>query len=155
MRITQWLSRLLDDEPPASRPRAPAAVQLPQVLEVNVRNAIEMHQAWKRRLEASIRARAPVDDDPRLVARDDACPLGRWIHGAGAQQFGDEPHFIDLKARHAAFHVCAARILQLARAGEHERALQELASDSEFASLSWEVIGDLASMFGRLEGTRA
>lgn len=155
MRITQWLSRLVDDEPPPSRPRAAAAVQLPQVLEVNVRNAIETHQAWKRRLEASLRARTPVDDDPRLVARDDACPLGRWLHGHGQEQFGDEPTFAELQARHAAFHACAARIVLLARSGEHDRALQEIDANSEFVNLSWEVVGDLASMFGRLEGTRA
>ena len=128
---------------------------LPQVFEVSVRNAIEAHQAWKRRLESSIRAGTPVDHDPRLVARDDACPLGRWIHGAGVRQFGAEPRFVDLRAQHAAFHACAAHVVQLAHCGEHEGALRELAANSQFAGLSWEVIGDLASMFGRLEGNGA
>lgn len=155
MRITQWLSRLVDDQPPTGHPRPGAAVQLPQMLEVNIRTAIETHQAWKRRLEASIRSRSAVDEDPRLVARDDACPLGRWIHGPGSEQFRGEPHFVDLKQRHAAFHACAARIVLLARSGAHEQALQEMSATSEFASLSWELIGDLASMFGRLEGARA
>lgn len=156
MRIKDWLARLLERAEPAAPPAAaPSAVQLQQVLEINVRNAIEAHQAWKRRLEAAIRTGAPFEGDPRLVGRDDVCPLGRWIHGAGGQQFGSDAKFLDLKAKHAAFHQCAGRALSLARGGGAADALQEMGCNSEFANLSWEVVGDLASIFTREQGAHA
>lgn len=156
MSMKERLVRLLERKAPAAPPAAaPTAVQLQQALEVNVRNAIEAHQAWKRRLETAIRTGAPFEGDPRLVGRDDVCPLGRWIHGAGGRQFGDDAKFLDLKAKHAAFHQCAGRALSLARAGGDDEALREMGSSSEFANLSWEVVGDLASIFTRQEGVHA
>jgi hypothetical protein len=153
--MKQWLARILGGRPAPSRPAAAPALQVQQVLEINVRNAIEAHQAWKRRLEAAIRSGSAFESDPRLVGRDDVCPLGRWIHGAGGRQFGAEPKFLDLKAKHAAFHQCAGRALSLARAGDDGEALQEMSSSSDFANLSWEVVGDLASIFSRHEGAHA
>jgi len=156
MKMKAWLARLLERAEPAAPPAAaPTALQMQQVLEVNVRNAIEAHQAWKRRLEAAIRTGAAFEGDPRLVGRDDVCPLGRWIHGAGGRQFGGDPKFLDLKAKHAAFHQCAGRALSLARAGGEGDAIQEMGCSSEFANLSWEVVGDLASIFTRPEGAHA
>jgi hypothetical protein len=156
MNIKQWLPWLLEDSGEhATDTVSPTAASRPRGAELDLSNAIEAHQEWKHRLEAAIRSRSVLSLDARQVARDDQCELGRWIHGPAATEFSRERQFVDLRNKHAAFHRCAARSVSLSQAGQHELALEEIAETSEFATLSWEVIGDLASMFSRLEGARA
>jgi methyl-accepting chemotaxis protein len=146
MDIKGWLARLLEN-------RDEVHSVPPEILEasgLNFGTAIEAHQEWKVRLRAVIESKSQEKLDPNVVCRDDQCELGRWIHGEGGRQFDDEPQFADLRRKHAYFHACAGRVLLLAQSGHKDRAIAEISPGGDFAQASWEVIGDLASMFTRL-----
>jgi hypothetical protein len=159
MGITGWLARMLRDDS-ASPTTASGAASLPAQAQqeaaggLNFRSAIEAHQKWKLRLQAVIESSSREKLDPSVIGRDDQCELGKWIHGAGGRQFGAELQFADLSRKHAYFHVCAGRVLSLAQNGQKKRALTEISATGEFGRVSREVIGDLASMFVRLNETQ-
>jgi len=119
--------------------------------EFDVAAAIESHQDWKLRLRAVIEGRSQERLDPRIIGRDDQCQLGKWIHTAGARQFGGRRKFADLRARHAYFHVCAGRILTLALSGQKEAAVTEIGPTGEFSRVSRDVTADLQALLPRLD----
>lgn len=150
-----WLGRLVKDEgadPRAQARPGPALIEPQQeaAAGLNFRKAIEAHQKWKTRLQAVIEMKSDEALDPKVVCRDDQCDLGKWIHGAGGGQFTGDPQFVELRRKHAYFHVCAGRVLSLAQAGQKDRAMVEMASMGEFSRVSRAVVGDLASLFVRL-----
>lgn len=112
--------------------------------------AIRAHQAWKGRLLAVVEGRATETLDATLVARDDQCVLGCWLHGAGARAFAAEPLLPVVMASHARFHQLAGQVLQAAQQGRTEVARQMLATDYHRASVR--VQGKLAEMFLQVGG---
>jgi len=161
MGINNWLAQLMDDDAatPGSRTGScsnPAKAHEEEAAGLNFRTAIEAHQKWKMRLQAAIEAKSEEQlDDPDAVSRDDQCELGQWIHGAGGRLFAGQPQFVDLVKKHAAFHLCAGRVLSLAQSGQQALAAAEMAPGGEFARISREVVGDLAAMFMRLKEVKA
>lgn len=157
--LNSWLAQLMDDDdaPSDGRTGPPCAANAceEEASGLNFRTAIEAHQKWKKRLHAVIESKSEEELDPELTSRDDRCELGQWIHGAGARQFGSQPEFVDLRNRHAAFHLCAGRVLSLAQSGKPALAAAEMAPGGEFARVSREVVGDLAAMFMRLKDVEA
>jgi hypothetical protein len=109
--------------------------------------AIAAHMAWKTRLVAVIDGTSKEALQPTVVARDDQCPLGKWIHGAGGENFNSYTRFKQLCVDHATFHVCAARVLATAQAGEIPQAKLALKSGSDYAAASMMVTSQLASLF--------
>ena len=120
-------------------------------VEFDIGAAIEWHQDWKLRLRAVIEGRSQERLDPRVIGRDDQCELGKWIHTAGARQFGSRRKFADLRARHAYFHVCAGRILTLALSGQQDAAVIEIGPTGEFSRISRDVTSDLRALTLRLD----
>ena len=82
--------------------------------------AVAAHQAWKGRLLAVLEGHGRESLDPATVGRDDACALGKWIHGPDAPSLRQS--FAPLKEKHAHFHRVAAEILREAGQGNRERA---------------------------------
>jgi len=117
---------------------------------LDFKGAIEAHQRWKIRLHDVIEGRSEEELDPAMVARDDCCALGKWIHGAGGTNFAEHPEFTELKRRHAHFHVCAGHVLILAQSGRKREANEEIVH-GEFARISREVVMNLAQMYTRLK----
>jgi Chemoreceptor zinc-binding domain len=154
MGIRGWLVGLLGGDTPQETPKAMVEVARDPMEEeadgLNFRSAIEAHQKWKVRLRAVIENNSSENLVPEVVSRDDQCVLGKWIHGAGGAKFAKEPQFIDLKKKHAYFHVCAGNVLQLAQSGDKVNATAEITSGN-FARTSQEVVLDLAQMFTRLK----
>lgn len=148
MGFRQWLMGLLRGGD------GPAAGDIDPLQEeaagLNFRTAIEAHQKWKYRLRAVIDGTSEETLQPEMVARDDQCVLGKWIHGPGGQQFGHDHQFKGLKEWHAHFHVCAGHVLSLAQAGETEAALKDL-NKGHYAKASMKVVQDLAQMYNRLK----
>jgi len=66
---------------------------------------------WKIRLQAYQRGEGPKLDT-LTVGSDCKCALGQWLYGDGAA-FGSLAEFRQLKADHANFHKCAARVVTL------------------------------------------
>ena len=147
MDIKGWLARLMEDSAEVhSVPAEPL-----EAAGLNFGTAIEAHQKWKLRLQAVIESKSQEKLDPDVLCLDDQCDLGKWIYGEGGRQFGGERKFADLRDKHAYFHVCAGRVLSLVQSGHKDQAIGEISPGGDFAQASWEVIGDLASMFTRLK----
>ena len=118
---------------------------------LDFRTAIEAHQRWKSRLLERLEGRSDEKLDWRVVCRDDQCPLGQWLHGAGAAKLGEQPLFQALRGTHADFHHAAGEIVQLADGGETGRATEEL-QRGRYARLSLKVQGQLAQLYLQATG---
>lgn len=106
--------------------------------------AIAAHSKWKQRLLDYLDG-GGERLDPSVVARDDQCALGCWIHGDGSVLSG-QARFIELRAEHAGFHQCAAAVIRAKMAGDAQAAREQL--EGEFSSRSRRVVS-------LLEGLRA
>ena len=107
---------------------------------MNFEQASNAHREWKIRLRTYVKGGSKERFDPAVVAKDDQCDLGKWIHGPGAGHATD-PSFAVLKKDHAQFHVEAAKVVRLVAAGDTDAANQSLegpfqqASDKVFSAI--------------------
>jgi methyl-accepting chemotaxis protein len=99
--------------------------------------AIEAHRAWKIRLRKGISGEEKLDVE--TICRDDKCPLGQWIHGAGGQRWGSKPGFVELMEKHAEFHQTAGDVARKINGGHKAEAERLIGSGSRFAQVSTEV----------------
>lgn len=105
---------------------------------LNFKTALESHLGWKVRLMNVIDGTSEETIDPRIVSCDDQCTLGKWLHGEGAIQFGEQVGFQNVVTAHAHFHRCAGHALELALDGKNQEAAAEV-SGGAFAKASLEV----------------
>ncbi|MGQ9806583.1 MAG: CZB domain-containing protein [Chlorobiales bacterium] len=113
---------------------------------LNFHLAILSHQKWKSRFKAMIDMGISEALNPDVIAKDDECVLGKWIHGTAKEKFGTHPYYEKLRKDHAFFHQCASRVLVMIIRGEKSQALQEIQS-GDYARASNNVIMDLAWMY--------
>ena len=114
----------------------------PVATDVDFDAAIEAHRQWKVRLRQAIAQRALLDAD--TICRDDRCPLGQWLHGAGGRRWGGRPGFVTLMQKHADFHAEAGNVARTINAGALQDAERLIGSGSRFARVSTEVATLLA-----------
>jgi len=124
--------RLPADARPATTPDGPVAVD-----DFDFGKAIEAHRAWKVKLRQAIAENTQLDAD--TICRDDRCPLGQWLHGAGGQRWGNRPSFVDLLHKHAEFHQEAGAVARRINARQYDHAEKLIGSGSRFAQISTEV----------------
>ena len=113
---------------------APEASVHEPAIDFDFDKAIEAHRQWKVRLRKAIAERAQLD--AATICRDDRCPLGQWLHGAGGQRWGGQPGFIALLDKHAEFHDVAGSVARQINSGAMAEAEQLLGSGSRFAQVS-------------------
>ena len=70
--------------------------------------AIAAHDRWLGEMRVAIACGEEID--VARLKRDDCCRLGKWLGGAGREQYGKTSEFEACIARHKAFHVEAARV---------------------------------------------
>lgn len=104
---------------------------------LNMREALDAHIAWTHRLEARIKGHNDEPLDVRVVAADDRCALGEWIHNDARERFGGMTEYEDLKSIHAAFHLKAGEILEDVEDGkggeERLRDIRRMSGDVQLA----------------------
>ena len=103
----------------------------------NFDQAIEAHRQWKVRLRSAIAKKGKLDAD--TICRDDQCPLGKWLHGAGSQRWSQKPLFTQLLGKHADFHQSAGSVARKINAGQYADAENLIGAGSHFSSVSLEV----------------
>ena len=96
--------------------------------------AIGSHRQWKLHLSSAIQS-GKHDATPDQVRVDNRCEFGRWLHGLpSAIKATTEWH--DVQHAHAAFHVEAAGVLDLALQGRQQEADAQMAFGGPFAAAS-------------------
>jgi len=146
MGIMDWIKgsakggEAVSAEPPAAGDKGA------EVAGLNFMSAIDAHMKWKTRLESYIQGTSNEDLKADIVCRDDVCPLGQWIYGAGGERFSQSDTFGDMKNHHATFHQCAGNIIKAAQAGEKESALKML-QVGDYVKASERVKMQLARLF--------
>ncbi len=127
-----------------SRFRVPADAVPPVVAvsaeapEFDFDQAAEAHRQWKVRLRKAIVEHDKLDADK--ICRDDQCPLGKWMHGAGRSRWGSKPLFVSLLDKHAQFHRAAGDVAHKINTGHYGDAERLIGSGSTFAQCSTEVV---------------
>ncbi len=91
-----------------------------------VRAAITAHAQWKQRLRTAVAAgRVEPGTDLAVVARDDACDFGRWLHGE-ARGITEPALLGPIIDAHAAFHRETAAVLVAVDGGRLAEAKRHL-----------------------------
>ena len=101
------------------------------------------HAAWMTHLREYIYGTGHMDAE--VVARDDECEIGRWIHGEG-MAFRDFREYRHARELHAAFHRRAAKVVKMVDHGRRMEAAADLAPGGELRRVS----GNLARAFIQL-----
>ncbi len=106
-------------------------------------SAIDVHSKWKVRLRAVIAGNDKLD--PARISTDDSCDLGCWIHGEG-KKFANSPLYTVLRAEHARFHQCAAKVVSESNSGNRAAAEALMAAGGEFARASQATVSAIRKM---------
>jgi Chemoreceptor zinc-binding domain len=111
---------------------------------MNFDEAIAAHGKWKQTLSQYLRK---PDGSVKIaeIAVDNKCPLGKWIHGEGAQH-SKLPEYGALKTNHARFHKAAAEVVRKADSGQPAAEETTLGSRSEFGTASSAVVIAIMNM---------
>lgn len=151
MGLLDWFRGLAAGKSVAMPP--PAAAEDPgvTVAGLDFKTAIDAHMKWKVRLERCIDNDNEEGLQVEVISRDDQCPLGRWIVGAGGERFGHLREFQEMKVEHARFHLCAGDVLTCCLAGDKEGAVQKLRS-GDYIRASERVKLLLARLYVQLSG---
>jgi methyl-accepting chemotaxis protein len=126
---------------PVESPASAGVATAPAPAIFDFDQAIEAHRAWKVKLRSAMSKHEQLD--AASICRDDRCPLGQWLHGAGGQRWGTHPAFTQLIARHAEFHKAAGEVARAVNQGAYAQAEQLLGSGSHFATVSTETVTDI------------
>ena len=105
---------------------------------MNLNDAIKAHSDWKVKLRGAIASQTQLDS--ALIAKDDQCALGKWLHGDSKAQFGMLASHRECMRLHAAFHKCAGKVAAVINAGEFSKAEGMLNSGTEYALASNAVV---------------
>ena len=115
---------------------------------IDFAHAIEAHAKWKKKLAAYI-AHPDHSLNAETTSKDNACPLGKWLHGEG-RQYANLLEFKRAVDDHARFHAAAGAIIRKADSGQ--RLIDEVAlgGKSEFATASQAVVTALMQLKKKL-----
>jgi hypothetical protein len=95
---------------------------------LNMKEAIEAHLAWRKRLEAAVADKTIGNYEIHVVASDCNCVLGKWLQKE-AKAYSCLPEYDALRLAHAEFHLMAGDILAQIRDGSYEAASSRIKTD--------------------------
>jgi len=124
MGILSWLHRITAGEENVGSATFGAGEE--NLHGLNMKQAIDAHIAWKARLAAQLSGADSETLEVGVVASDDRCELGKWIHGEGKKRCGHLPEFAELLRNHAQFHLNAGNVLLAAHNDGNEAAVKML-----------------------------
>lgn len=95
---------------------------------MNFLDAINAHVMWKLRLQRYLDGESEENLDPDHICKDNQCVLGKWIYG-NMGRYEKSPVFVDVREKHAEFHLTAAEIVRLINANQKQDAERLLRGD--------------------------
>ena len=97
-------------------------------------NAIAAHAQWRTRFRTAIRNGDQFD--VAMIAKDNCCALGKWLHGDARTLYAGQTAYGMLITHHAAFHAEAAKVAASINAKQYEEAERLIDPPSGFAAAS-------------------
>lgn len=96
--------------------------------------AIDAHVEWKTKLRGAIAAQSTLD--AAAIGKDNACPLGQWLHGDAKIKYGHLPTFAGCVSAHAVFHREASRVAAMINDKRYTDADAALGAGTPYTSAS-------------------
>jgi hypothetical protein len=106
--------------------------------------AIKAHKDWRYRLLTFVAGTSKEKLDPDVIACDDKCALGKWIHGSCRPAMGHDKRCQSLVTSHANFHRSAGEVVRQKLGGDQKSAMKSLKSN--FTKYSEETIHNIEIM---------
>ncbi len=106
--------------------------------------AIKAHSEWKTRLRGAISAQSTLDAG--AIAKDDACILGKWLHGESSGKYGQLKSHAHCVVKHAAFHSAASKVAHDINNKRFEEAAAMLGAGTSYSTASNEVVFAIAAL---------
>jgi len=113
-----------------------------------VGSAIAAHSVWKKRLLTAIETGAS-DWTPAQVETHDNCTFGEWL--ASVPDAYHDDTYQAVHEAHAAFHQCAAKVLEQALSGDPTSASAAIKPGSAYANASFRLISAIAKWHSLLD----
>lgn len=101
---------------------------------MDLNQASQAHADWKVKLRMAIAKKETLD--AATIRVDNACALGKWLHGEGKTTHGKLKPFGDCVAKHAAFHKAAASVADAINRGDYAAAEKMLDGGTPYAQAS-------------------
>ncbi len=101
---------------------------------MDLNEAIQKHAQWKFRFRQALLTNELMDAD--VVAKDNQCELGKWLHGEGRSLYGQRNAHAQCLAKHTAFHIEAGKVAVMINAHRKHDAERMLANGSQFSEVS-------------------
>lgn len=142
MPLMEWLRKRLAGE---ETHETHAPVEGEHLSGLDLKQVLDVHMAWKDRLQHKLNGTSLENISIAVVAQDNQCELGKWLHGPGRELYAALPEYDELRKSHADFHLCAGEILLEHDGGNTEKATQILRG--RFRDLSNHIQLDLVRLF--------
>jgi hypothetical protein len=111
---------------------------------MDLEGAIQKHTEWKRKFRTAMTQH--LEMDPAIIAKDNYCELGKWLHGEAKTKFGNLSSLADCVSRHAAFHVEAGKVAQAINAKKYVEAENMLGNGTPYTNAIDEVAGAIMKL---------
>lgn len=96
--------------------------------------AISSHVVWRTKLKQLLIA-GERDADVDSIRRDDCCTFGKWLNSLEADEQTDA-HVKKVRTLHAAFHLAAGEVAELAAARDVDSAEAMLSPTGKYTAAS-------------------
>lgn len=99
--------------------------------------AIQRHAEWKMKFRSAMTQHQTLD--PVIIAKDNYCELGKWLHGKGKTKFGNLSSHAGCVSSHATFHMEAGKVAQAINAKNYVEAENMLENGTPYTIAAIEV----------------
>ena len=101
---------------------------------MDLTQASAAHAEWKVKLRMAITKQEQLDAG--AITLDNACMLGKWLHGPAKAQYSGLRSYGDCVAKHAAFHREAGAVARCINGKDYAKAEAMLAGGTSYAAAS-------------------
>ena len=101
---------------------------------MDLNQASAAHAEWKVKLRMAITKQEQLDAG--AITLDNACMLGKWLHGPAKAQYSGLRSYGDCVATHAAFHREAGAVARCINGKDYAKAEAMLAGGTSYAAAS-------------------
>ena len=107
-------------------------------------HAIQTHAGWRIKFRSAISKHETMDYSN--IHKDSCCEFGKWLHGEAKLKFGKLVSYAECVAKHAAFHVEAAKVAAAINLKHYAEAEKMIGTNTPYADASTAVAGAILKL---------